>query len=146
MYRSLMSKNKVVAMIVLVGVVFLGLGGSYWAYKKIQAKRNQEYRYEGSLPIHDGFDVQEFKRVILSDKILDQVVVNNNLVEFWDMPSAEAAKNRLREKFKTRVDGQNVHVSYQDHDKEKAQAILAGLVEACMARQGSRQNMPPISP
>ena len=141
-----MSKNKVVAMIILVGVVFLGLGGSYWAYKKIQAKRNQEYRYEGSLPIRDGFDVQEFRSVILSDKILDQVIDINNLVDFWDMESAEMAKNRLREKFKTRVEGQRVYVSYQDHDKEMAQMILVTFVEACQVKQGSRQKGPPISP
>lgn len=141
-----MSKNNLVTMLVLAGVVLLGLGGSYWAYKKIQAKRNQEYRYEGSLPIREGFDSAEFKETILSDDNLERVIRTNDLVVFWDVPNVESAQERIRKKFMLRVADQRVYVSYQDRDQVMSQAILSSLIDGMLGKGRSRQGRLPLSP
>lgn len=117
-------------MFALVSVVLVGLAGSYWAYKKIQKKRNQEYRFEAKMNFWEGFEVKKFKDFVLSDDILVKVVETNDLVNFWEVADTASAMVRVREKFQVRVDGAQIRVSYQDRDKEMAQKILKDVIGA----------------
>ena len=145
MYDSRMSRNTLIALVALVGVLILGGGGSYWAYKKIQAKRNQEFRYEAKLPIWDGFEAKRFEAFLLSDDVVEKVIEDHRLVSYWEVPDAGMAKARIHEKFKVRVVGAEVRVSYQDKDKEMAQKILKDLIEAYQEKIKAAQSRRPVS-
>ena len=118
----------------LLSVTLLGLAGSYWAYKKIQQKRHQEYRCEVFLPWRAGFDAKKFKDFALTDDVLAKLIESNDLVQVWKVADAETAMVRVREKFKVQVVDAQIRLSYQDRDKELAKKILQGVLVAYQER------------
>lgn len=125
-----MKRNTAFALIALIGVLALGLGGGAWAYKKIKQRRNQEFRFEGKMTVGPEFKIDAFKQTILADPVLDRVIEKNDLVSFWDLPDADKAKIRLREKFQAKVVGQSLKVTYQDKDQKMAKVILQDLINS----------------
>lgn len=117
-----------IALVALIGVVILGGGGAYWAYKKIQAKRHQEVQYEARIPIWDGFEKAAFTAAVLSDNSLEKIVEANNLVSFWSVPDVAAAKTRITENFSVKVVDGVVRAGYKDKDDGMAKKILMGLM------------------
>jgi len=128
MYTVRMSRKTMLIVFALVSVVLLGLAGSYWAYKKIQQKRNQEYRFEATMDFWEGFEAKKFKDFALADDVLVKVIESNDLVNVWEVADTETAMVRVREKFKVRVGDAQIRVSYQDRDKEMAHKILKDVI------------------
>ncbi len=124
------------ALVVLLLVILIGAGGGYWAVKKIRAKQNQEFLYEGKMTlIKEGIDAAELKNAFLVDSVLDGMIQELDLVTRWELPDAEAAKAQIRQKFKVKINGLEVTFRYKDKDKNLAQQILKRLVEGFNKRQ-----------
>jgi len=92
--------------------------------------KHKEIRYGGTLgEAPDGFDVEGFKKSLLTDDLLDQVIVKHDLVKAWGMSDVAAAKGRIRQKFTVEHDGTKVKVSYQDKNKEIALGVMQSIVK-----------------
>jgi hypothetical protein len=137
-----MSRKTMLIVFALVSVVLVGLAGSYWAYKKIQQKRNQEYRFEAKMNFWEGFEVNKFRAFVLTDDTLVKVIESNDLVDFWEVADTETAMFRMREKFKVRVVEMQIRVSFQDRDKEMAQKVLHDLMGAYQEKVKAVQGLP----
>lgn len=115
-------------------LVTLGAGGlivAYKGYRKYQARKHQEFKYEGALGrAPDGFKLEMFKAFVLSDEILDDLIAEKNLVDVWGCPNAEAAKRQIRAKFIVKMEDSVVRVSYQDKNKQVAHDILQTIVQS----------------
>ena len=138
-----MNRNTTLA-IAAVLLVILGAGGMYTlykGYKKYRAEQRKEYRFEGKLgTVSEGFDVEGFKKQILADEHLNQVIEAHDLVNLWEVDDAGAAKKRIREKFTVQVDGVTLKVSYRDRDKDTAHVILQSIVKSYAT---SKRQAPP---
>ncbi len=125
------------AFVALLLVVVVGMGGTYWAYKKYRAKQRQEFRYEGKMMLkREGADAEAVKSSIISDAVLDRVIKDYDLVNTWGLADVDAAKARIRQKFQVGVSGLEVSISYQDRDKELAQNLLKALVQSMSGNPG----------
>lgn len=129
-----MKKNGLLVAVTLVLILVLGLGGSYWAYKKIQTKRHQEYRYEGKLKVGPGFEEDVFKALILADESLESVIDKFDLLQVWGLADTPAAKARIRSKFSLKLEAGELKISYQDKNKELAPKILQELMALYQAK------------
>ncbi|BDS06128.1 hypothetical protein NT6N_11680 [Oceaniferula spumae] len=141
-----MSRNTMYAIIALLLVVILGAAGGYWAVKKIRAKQNQEFRYEGKLTVvKEGVDPETFKMAVLTGDTLDETIEKHNLVAQWKLADAEAAKAKIKEKFIVKVSGLEVTLSYQDKDQALAKDILGTLMDSFYKRQKAMRGGAPVS-
>lgn len=117
------------AFIGLLMVVLIGIGGGYWAIKKIRDKNNQEFIYKWqSTLVKENVDAEEFKNAVLTDFTVDETIKDLKLLERWGMSDPEAAKEQIRNKFLVTINGQSVMVTYQDKDKALSQEILKSLL------------------
>jgi len=144
-----MTRKTMLALVALLGVVILGGGGSYWAYKKIrakmQAKQNQEYRCEAKMVLWDGFDAKAFKATVVSDEILDPIIERYDLVNFWELSDVAGARVQIRKKLGIEVMDSHILVSYQDHDGQVAQHVLEGILKAYQEKMNAGQRSLPAS-
>ena len=145
MLGQTMSRKTMILLVALLGVVILGGAGSFWAYKKIQAKNNKEYRCEAKMVLWDGFEVKTFKAIALSDEILDPVVERNDLVSLWGVSDADAVKTQISKKLRVEVRDSYIHVSYQDRDAKVARQILEGVLTACQKKMNAGRKPLPAS-
>ena len=76
----------------------------------------------------EGFDKEVFKKEVLSDALLDQVIEKHQLIDVWGTGDSATARAKLRDKFLVKLEGMTVKVSYQDKDKDLAQSILQSIV------------------
>ncbi|NWK56735.1 hypothetical protein HW115_14015 [Verrucomicrobiaceae bacterium N1E253] len=129
-----MKRNTALLLVGLIILAVLGGGGAYYAYRKIQQRKNFEFRYEGKFPVGAQFDVEAFKTMILADENVEDVVEGNDLVAFWELDGPEAAKQRVKSKFSASVANSEVKVRYQDKDKAMAKKILQGLLQGYQNR------------
>lgn len=127
-----MNRNVKLA-IVAVLLVALGGGGLYVlykGYKKYRPDKPKEVRYGGTLgEAPEGFDVEGFKKSLLADDLLEQVIVKHDLVKAWGMDDVAAAKSRIRQKFTVEHDGAMVKVAYQDKNKEIALGVMQSIMK-----------------
>ena len=114
-------------------MVALGGGGIYalyTGYKKFRSEKTKEVRYGGTLgEAPEGFDVEGFKKSILEDDLLEQVIDKHDLMNAWGMDDISAAKDRIREKFTIGLDGTEVKVAYQDKNKEIALGVMQSIMK-----------------
>jgi len=124
------------ALIALLLVILIGAGGGYWAIKKIRAKQNQEFRYEGKLTLlEEGLDPIVFKKAVLSGSTLDDTIKKHDLLTRWGMTDVAAAKERITSKFSVKVEGLEVTLGYRDKDKILAKEILETLMKSFYAKR-----------
>ena len=117
------------AFIGLLMVVLIGIGGGYWAIKKIRDKNNQEFIYKWqSTLVKENVGAEEFKNAVLTESTVDETIKDLKLLERWGMSDPEAAKEQIRNKFLVTIKGQSVMVTYQDKDKALSQEILTSLL------------------
>lgn len=132
------------AFVALLLIALVGGAGAYWAYKKYRQKQNQEFRLEGKMPfqVKPGALVEDVKKEILSDEVLDQVIEKHQLIEVWALADNEAARQRINEKFKVIIDGTEVKVTYQGKDKELTREILHSIANGFIEKARKRQALP----
>ena len=123
-----MSKKSLLGLIALLGVLALGIGGGYWAYKKIQQKKNQEIACRVTISVSDQFNVEKFKGIMLSDDIVNVVVKQNDLVAFWHLSDVQEARSRVRSKFSASLNDKGLLISYQGKNREKTEAVLKSML------------------
>ncbi len=124
-----MKRNTMLAMVGLFLMILVGVGAAYWGVKKYRQRQNREYRCEAMMGSpKEGFDQELFRKVVLEDKVLEEVIEKHQLVGKWGLADVDAAKERIKKKFIVRNDGKQVKVSYQDHDKTIAEAVLKSIV------------------
>lgn len=127
-----MKRNVTVAIAALV-MMAMGAGGMYVlykGYKKYKAEKTKEFRYESKMgQISGNFDAEAFKKEILSDDILDEVIKEQNLVDSWDLDEAVLAKQRIREKFIVKLENNTVKASFQDPNKDICHNVLKSILE-----------------
>ena len=126
-------KRSTIIVLAAVVLLIVGSGGifvAYKVYKKHQAKQNQEFRFEGTMgKAAEGFQLDSFRRHMLADDVLEDVIEENKLIDLWQLKDMEAAKTRIREKFSVSLENAEVKVSYQDKSKQTAHEILKLIVQ-----------------
>jgi hypothetical protein len=135
-----MSRNSVLVLVALIGLVVCGAGGGYWAYKKIQKKRNQEFRCEMKMSVGEQFDLDRFKKALLADDILEPVIESKGLVSLWGVPDIEAAKVHMRKKLQVKMDEGKLRVSFQGKNKEKVPEILKAVLDTYQKKINAAQS------
>lgn len=96
-----------------------------------QIDNKKEFRFEGTMGhAREGFDPAVFKKAVLTDVLLENLIKKHQLLDRWRMKKPTEAKTRIRKKFMVKVDGGSVKVSYQDPDKELAKVMLKSIVSA----------------
>lgn len=142
-----MKRNTMLTFVALLMVVIIGAGGAYWAVKKYRAQKraaNQEFRYEVKMgQVKEGFDIDAFKKQVLTDELLDQMIEEHHLVDVWGLTDSAAAKERVKKKFTVNLVASEVKVSYQDKNKELAQKILRSIVNGYLVKVQGRQAIAP---
>ncbi len=124
-----MSRKSILGLLALLGVLVLGIGGGYWAYRKIQKKKNQEVACQVTILVSNQFNVEKFKRIILSDDIVNVVVEKNDLVAFWHLSDAQKASRRVRSKFSASLKNADLLISYRGKNPEKTKAVLKSMLD-----------------
>jgi len=124
-----MSRKSIFVLLVLLGGLVLGIGGGYWAYRKIQKKKNQEVACQVTITVSDQFDVEKFKKIILSDDIVNDIVKKNDLVAFWHLSDDQKASDRVRSKFSATLKNTDLLISYQGKNPEKMKAVLKSMLD-----------------
>lgn len=127
-----MKRNALLAIAAMV-MVALGTGAlyvSYKKYKKYRADQLREFKLIGTIgEAREGLDIEDYKKRLLADGVLDQVIEKYDLVNVWEMDDVAGAKSRIIGKFAIVLDGQKVKVSYQDKNKQVAHDILRFIIE-----------------
>ncbi|MGB2402593.1 MAG: hypothetical protein ACPIA7_04200 [Akkermansiaceae bacterium] len=127
-----MKRNTTIVLAAILLLV-IGSGGlfvAYKGYKRYQARQNQEFRYEGTMgKAAAGFQLEAFKRHLLSDDALEHVIKEQKLIDVWGLDDMDAAKIHIRGKFDVKLENAEVKVSYQDRDKQTAHDVLKAIVQ-----------------
>jgi len=127
-----MKRNASLALaaIVLVALGAVGLYVSYKGYKKYKAEQSREFKLIGTIgEAREGLDIGDFKKRLLVDEVLDQVIEKHDLLDVWGMDAVAGAKARIIAKFAVELDGQKVKVSYQDKSKQVAHDVLKFIID-----------------
>ncbi|MGB0993312.1 MAG: hypothetical protein ACPG32_12710 [Akkermansiaceae bacterium] len=126
-----MKKNTAIPIIALIVLAVLGAGAGFFGLKKWREhkrKQNQEFKYEYRVGQgNESFDAEAFKKMLLINRSLDEIIKEHDLTTVWAVDVA-GAKEKIAEKCTIRHELGEVFVSYQDKDKELSEKILKSIV------------------
>lgn len=124
-----MKRNTLIALVAVAGVLLLALGGGYWGYKKMKQQRDHEFRVEATISVNTKFEVEKFKEMIMSERVLDEVIEEKGLVSHWGLSDVGQTRDYVRKRFKASLVGAELKVNYQDKSESTARGVLQSLLD-----------------